>query len=101
MFVKEKYLANGEYDKLKARLVAGGHMQDKSLYDDLSAPTASASGVFTVLAIAAKEERLTAVIDIGGAFLHASMNTEIPVYMRLDSTLTSMLVELNKEHIAC
>ena len=31
MFVREKYLANGDYDKLKARLVAGGHMQDKTI----------------------------------------------------------------------
>jgi hypothetical protein len=40
IFPKEKFLASGEFEKLKARLVAGGDQQDKSLYDDLSAPTA-------------------------------------------------------------
>ena len=30
--------------------------------------------------------------------MHASMNAEIPVYMHLDATLTSMLVEMNKEY---
>jgi hypothetical protein len=33
MFLKEKYLASGEFDKLKARLVAGGNQQDKDMYD--------------------------------------------------------------------
>ena len=37
MFLKEKFLASGEFEKLKARLVAGGDQQDKSLYEDLSA----------------------------------------------------------------
>ena len=36
MFLKEKFLASGEFEKLKARLVAGGDQQDKTLYDDLS-----------------------------------------------------------------
>ena len=53
MFPKEKFLASGEFEKLKARLVAGGDQQDKTLYDDLSAQTVGTSSVFTVLSIAA------------------------------------------------
>ena len=54
MFLKEKFfkeLASGEFEKL--RLVAGGDQQDKTLYDDLSAPTVGTSCVFTLLCIAA------------------------------------------------
>jgi hypothetical protein len=36
MFLKDKYLASGAFEKLKARLVAGGNQQDKELYGDLS-----------------------------------------------------------------
>ena len=75
MFLKEKFLATGEFEELKARLVAGGDQQDKNLYDDLSAPTVSTSAVFTVLSIAAHEGRRAAVVDIGGAFLNAQMKT--------------------------
>ena len=53
MFLKEKFLASGEFEKMKARLVAGGDHQDKTLYDDLSAPTVGTSCVFTLLCIAA------------------------------------------------
>ena len=66
MFLKEKFFATGEFEKLKARLVAGGDQQDKDLYDDLSAPTVSTSSVFTILSIAAHENRSAAVVDIGG-----------------------------------
>ena len=38
MFLKDKYLAYGSFDRFKARLVAGGDMQDKSLYENLSSP---------------------------------------------------------------
>ena len=48
MFLKEKFLASGEFEKFKARLVAGGDEQDKTLYDDLSAPTVGTSSVFTL-----------------------------------------------------
>jgi hypothetical protein len=73
MFLKEKYLASGEFEKLKARLVAGGDQQDKDMYDVLSAPTVSTSSGFTILSIAAHEGRKTTVVDIGGAFLNAEM----------------------------
>ena len=45
MFLKEKYLPTGAFEKLKARLVAGGNQQDKDLYDDISSPTVSTSVV--------------------------------------------------------
>ena len=81
MFLKEKYLQTGAFDKLKARLVAGGDQQNKNLYDDLSSPTVSTSVVFTVFVIAAHEGRRAAVVDIGGAYLNAYMNTGIEVHM--------------------
>jgi Reverse transcriptase (RNA-dependent DNA polymerase) len=94
MFLKEKYLATGEFEKLKARLVAGGNQQDKDLYDDLSAPTVSTSSVFTILSIAAHEARKAAVVDIVGAFLNAEMKTGVPVHMRLDKSMSDLLVRL-------
>jgi hypothetical protein len=34
MFIKEKFLSTGEFEKLKARLVAGGNTRDRSTYDE-------------------------------------------------------------------
>ena len=98
MFLKEKFLASGEFEKLKARLVAGGNEQDKNLYDDLSAPTVSTCAVFTLLSIAAHEGRKAAVVDIGGAFLNAEMKTGVDVHMRLDRTMSDLMVRLSPEY---
>jgi len=38
MFLKEKYLPDGAFDKLKARLVAGGNWQAEGTYGDTSFP---------------------------------------------------------------
>ena len=95
MFLKEKYLPTGEFEKLKARLVAGGNQQDKDLYDDLSSPTVSTCAVMTVFSIAAYEKRSAVVVDIGGAFLNADMDTGIDVYMRLDGTMSGMMIKLD------
>ena len=34
MFLKEKFSPDGTFDKLKARLVAGGHLQDTEIYNN-------------------------------------------------------------------
>jgi hypothetical protein len=96
--LKEKYLASGEFEKLKARLVAGGDQQDKDIYDDLPAPTVSNSSVFTILAIAAHEGRKAAVVDIGGVFLNAEMRTGLSVHMRLDRVMSDMLIRLKPSY---
>ena len=73
MFLKDKYFASGAFEKFKARLVAGGDQQDKAMYEDLSAPTAATANVFAMAALAAREKRVVATVDIGGAYLNASM----------------------------
>ena len=95
MFIKEKLFPTGEFEKLKARLVARGDQQDQNLYDDISAPTVSTCSVLTMLSIAAHEGRHSAVVDIGGAFLNANMDTGIVVHMSLDNTMSQLLMRLD------
>ena len=98
MFLKEKYLPTGVFEKLKARLVAGGNQQDKELYDDLSSPTVSTCAVLTVFSIAAYEQRGASVVDIGGAYLNADMNTGVDVYMRLDPIMSKMMMTIDESY---
>ena len=97
MFLKEKYLSTGEFEKLKSRLVAGGDMQDRSLYDDVTSPTVATPAVFMAVAIAARERRKVATIDIGGAFLNAEMGHH-NVYMMLDPLLAAILQRVDAKY---
>ena len=97
VFLKEKYLSNGQFDKLKGRLVAGGHMQDRSLYDDNSSPTVSTQSTFMIAALAARERRTVVTADIGGAYLNASMGDN-ETLMRLDPILSDILMELDTSY---
>ena len=98
MFLKEKYRSEAGkqvFEKLKARLVAGGHLQDKSLYEDLSSPTAHLQSVFTVAALAAMEGRIAVTCDIGSAYLNAPMDpSHDPVFMRIDAELARVLAAM-------
>ena len=53
MFLKDKYLASGAFERFEARLVAGGNQQGKGLYEVLSSPTVATSSVLAIAAIAA------------------------------------------------
>jgi hypothetical protein len=99
MFIKEKVDADtGVLERIKSRLVAGGNQQDRSLYDDLSAPTASTTSVMTFMALAAHERRLLMTLDIKGAFLHADLkHTGVKLLMRLDREMTAVVVRLLPE----
>lgn len=99
MFIKLKYLANGDFDKIKARLVAGGHRQDRSLYSEeqTSSPTAGTSSVFVVAGLAAREKRKVRVIDFIAAFLKAHIIQEINMY--LDVIISSLLCVMKPEWV--
>ena len=97
MFLREKFNASGIFEKLKARLVAGGHRQSREIYDSGSSPTVSTSSVFICAGIAAQENRRVAVIDFPGAYLNSEVpEGDVPVYMRLDKFLTMVLCKINK-----
>jgi hypothetical protein len=94
MFVVEKYLADGRFDKMKARLVADGRDQESSLYPDKASPTVAIHSVFAVLGVMASKKSLTvAKIDVKGAFVQTPMEGE-SVYMRLDQKISAYVVEL-------
>ena len=49
MFVKEKFTANGAFDKIKSRLVAGGYRLDASLYKDKTSVPLVSTCVFATV----------------------------------------------------
>lgn len=95
MFMKEKYKPNGDFDKLKARLVAGGHMQDPLTYGDISSPTVGLSAVMIVAAIAKREKRSVVTVDITGAYLNAKMPEGHDVFIRLDPLLSELAIKMD------
>jgi ribosomal protein L24E len=99
VFLKEKYRPDGSFDKLKARLVADGSGQVRSLYDEaeISSPTASLSSVLMVATIAAKERRHVITADISGAYLNANMGTN-DVFMLLDPISTAIMTKLDNKY---
>ena len=98
MFLKEKFTAEGLFDKLKSRLVAGGHMQDRELYDDLASPTAALMSLFILCAIVAHENRVVATVDIGSAFLNANASERVPIHMLLDRQMSEIMCEIDQTY---
>jgi len=95
MFLKEKYTAEGEFDVMKARLVAGGHRQHALPVTDTSSPTVSLSAIMLVLSIAASNRRVIATLDVGNAYLNAEMPADTEVFMRLDSIPSAIAAKLD------
>ena len=95
LFMKEKTTPDGKFDKIKARLVARGDQQDKSIYaqEDTSSPTVSTTAVF--MTIAAKERRKVITIDVETAYLNAKMVDDRPVFMKIDPLVTAILSQLD------
>ena len=64
IFVKEKFMSSGLFDKLKARWIGGGNWHNRDDYDDVSSPAAALGSLMTVAAIAAHERRLVRSMDV-------------------------------------
>lgn len=93
MFMKEKPLESGKV-LIKSRLVADGSSQEIALYNNNFSPTVKPSSIFAISKIAAIEKRKMVAFDVGGAYLHATMDEE--VFMLLDPTTAEMLCKVDQ-----
>jgi hypothetical protein len=95
-FVRDKVDPQGNLLKIKARLVAGGHMQDKSIYtsSEISSPTVSISSVFSIISAGVSEGRKFMKFDISTAYLNADMPDE--VFMTLDPQMSDILMKCDE-----
>jgi len=99
MFLKEKYRADGSFEKVKARLVAGGRQQDRTVYGDkVSSPIVAISSVFMIAVIAAAERRVVTTVDIPVAYLYAIMPDDCEDLMRLNKYLSNIIVQLDDRY---
>ena len=101
VFLKEKLDSKGNFLKLKARLVAGGHLQLKDLFapNEISSPTVSIESVFMLIALAVTQKRHFITFDVAQVYLSADMPDE--VYLTLDKLTTRLLVEIDPSYEAC
>jgi hypothetical protein len=99
MFLTPKKLPDGTMDKMKARLVAGGHRQDRSLYSDVetSSPTAALSSVLMVAALAAHKRYKVMTLDHKAAYLNAAMVGHT-VIMTIGKEVSNLLCQVRSEH---
>ena len=88
---------DGGFHKLKSRLVAGDDIQDRSLYSDVSSPTASITSVFMALSTAAHEARHVAAEDIACSQLNVKLDT-VEVRMYLDAIQSALLCKIKLEY---
>jgi hypothetical protein len=91
MFLTPKKLPNGDIDKIKGRVVAGGHRQDRALFQDseISSPTVALTSVLAMAAIAAHEGHHIMTLDHKAAYLNAEMRGP-----RVDMLLTPEVAEI-------
>ncbi|KAA8493398.1 Copia protein [Porphyridium purpureum] len=100
IFVREKLNALGKVEKVKAKIVPEGHMQDASMYAGRSAPTGATDSIMILAAIAAKEERSVGKLDFPGAILNAPIPEIGPTtHMRLNTVLMDILVRLDPKYV--
>lgn len=98
MFLKEKYTADGTFEKIKARLVAGGHRVDHSLYskEETAAWTVKSETLMLVLALAAHEHEDAETFDFPSAYLNEKLVS--PQVMRIAPDLAEQLVNVEQKY---
>jgi Reverse transcriptase (RNA-dependent DNA polymerase) len=81
----------------KARLVIGGHMQNREHMGETYSPTVNTESVNILLGVAHLKGAIRVyVLDVSGAFLHVPLKGT-PVHMRLSSEVTEVVLQLAPE----
>jgi hypothetical protein len=97
IIVTQKVKTDGSPGKLKSRIVAGGHLQNRDQYDpdDIESPTASQAAIATVINITALTKGWAAVVDVKGAYLNS--HTKRRVYIRLKGDIVKLILDIRPD----
>jgi hypothetical protein len=99
MFLKAKYKANGDFDKMKGRIVFHGHKLLRHLIEETFSPTVNPITVFTVLDFIARNPKYQlAAFDIKGAFLLTPIPHGRRMFIFLPDKLAQEWIRLHPEH---
>ena len=97
LFLKDKYLADGEFDKLKARYVTRGDMVPEDVKSFIDSPTVSNTAVLSLLAIARAEGRYIASDDVPMAYPNAKRSVNCDrkrIYMKLNQSIVKIILRI-------
>ena len=93
MLNKEKFGSDGVFEKIKARLIALGNLQEEMAKYLKEAPTASLQSFYLMILIAAKKHIRLQSIDVSGAFLNAKLEETEEVYVTFPVKLAQLAVQ--------
>ena len=98
LLLKEKMLPSGEFEKLKARLVALGNHMKEGTYGDTYSPTIGHATVMIILSIAAHDDAELEVTDVPSAFVHTPREKDAdPVRIRLTGKAAEMWCQIRPQ----
>ena len=93
MLNKEKFGSDGAFDKVKARLIALGNLQEALERAMTQAPTASLQLFYLMILIATKRHIKLMSIDVSGAFLNAKLDEKEEVYVMFPAKLAKLAIQ--------
>jgi hypothetical protein len=94
IFTVEKFLANGDHDKVKSHFVVNGNEQDQELYPDRASPTVAIHSILACLAVGAKKKNYKmSKVDVKGVFMQTEMSGP-PIYIKLHRRLMEKVLKI-------
>jgi len=100
MFHKEKFKADGSFDKDKCRIVLLSNQRDPNTIGDSHSPTVNPISVMTQINLACTKKSLIAAYDIKGAFLLTPVEEGVELYLRVGPELTEFWCVKHPERIS-
>ena len=93
MFLKDKYMSSGDFERIKARLVVSGDYVDPGSVGEVSSPTVNPITVMMMINIAAVEGMELSCHDIKWAFLIPEIDSvHEAMYIRIDPAVVEQMV---------
>lgn len=98
MFFNFKTKADGSFDKIKARIVANGNLQDEDDIGETFAPTVNTISVLTILSLVASSDLILSSHDIKAAFLLTPVPSDVRLFISIKGDLTELWISVHPEH---